>query len=70
MADLEFRRIAEPEREPPITWRELRHAALVLFLITVVAIAIVRAAILADDVAATRATVETIQPCRPTPAKE
>lgn len=70
MADLEFRRIADPEREPPVSWRELRNAALVLFLITVVAIAIVRAANLADDVAATRAHIETIQPCRPSPAKE
>lgn len=65
MADIEFRRIAQPAKREPINFG---HAALVLFIFTIVAIAIVRAAQLADDVAATRAHIETIQPCRPTPA--
>lgn len=66
----EFRRIAQPdEREPSTTMRALGSAALGLFILTIAAIAISRAAQLADDAAATRAQIETIQPCRPTPAR-
>lgn len=65
MADFEFRRIAQADEREPSAFGQL---ALALFVFTIFAIAIVRAAQVAEDVKATRARIDTIKPCRPEPA--
>lgn len=65
----EFRRIAQPaEREPIVSWRALGTAALILFIVTVVVTAIAAAANVREDTRESRRLLETIQPCRPSPA--
>lgn len=64
----EFRRIAQPDEDLPSNARRVfGDLAIGLFVLTVLVVAIVRAAQVADDVAATRQTIETIKPCRQEP---